>query len=191
MVLTINPAVCGGRRLWVRDMLLFFGGAVGGAFASLAVASLVVAGIGLLGTSLQSRAVAASLLYVAVRDFGFRVTVPYRSAQVPEWLRRVVPSWMTALVYGAMLGGGFLTLYTFSSHFAMWASAPLVAGTFGMAAIAAAFAFGKTLVVMSAIGTVNLDQVEGRVRTSAAGQRILRLANGTLTILVAVVILTS
>jgi hypothetical protein len=60
-----------------------------------------------------------------------------------------------------------------------------------MAAIAAAFAFGKTLVVMSAIGTVNLDQVEGRVRTSAAGQRILRLANGTLTILVAVVILTS
>jgi hypothetical protein len=88
------------------------------------------------------------------KDAGLRVPVPYRPVQVPQVLRYVLSPTLLAWTYGAHLGAGFLTRYTYSTHTAVMLSLPLFVEmpllVFGSLL---AFAVGKSVALLASLGT--------------------------------------
>lgn len=189
MALTINPAVSRGRRGWIIDSGAFFGGALLGAVASLALCLAVIAGA---SAVLPGELVIGILVFVvvaaALHDLGLPIPLPYRQRQVPEWLREMLPTSAVAFVFGAMLGFGFLTLFTYSTHLALLAALPLLPSLGAMVAALVVFALGKSLVLASVTGTTTLEEVPGRFRWSRPRIRVLRATTAALSLALAVAI---
>ncbi len=186
MVLTINPAVSGGTHRWLRNWLAFFGGATVGALVTATVSLLMFAAVAFV---LSPRGAVVSLtaiiLYAALCDIGLPLPLPYRNAQVPEWLRDALPLPIVAATYGALLGSGFLTLFTYSSHLAAFAALPMLKSTAEIMVVVGSFALGKSVVLAWAIGAESLDEVEARVTLNPRSVSALRAANAVVSAFVA------
>lgn len=186
MALTINPAVSGTRKRWFIHIAAFFIGVWLGGLISLAV---VIAVVGGLGSLLPRVALAACLLgvifWAAAKDLGAPLWLPYRQRQVPEWLRDALPPGAIAVLYGVMLGVGFLTLFTYSTQLAMLVALPLVRSEAIMLGAIAAFAAGKTLVLAVATGASSSAAVGARFHWTRHRARVLRLTTAFVSVVVA------
>jgi hypothetical protein len=186
MALTINPAVSRGQRGWLVDSASFFAGTLVGATASLAVCLAVVLA---LSTVVPPGLVVGTLVVVvvaaALHDLGLPVPLPYRQRQVPEVLRDLLPTSVVAFVFGAMLGVGFLTLFTYSTHLAVLVALPLLPSLGAMLAAVVVFALGKSLVLASVAGTTTLEEVPLRFRWSRTRIRVLRATTAALSLALA------
>jgi hypothetical protein len=114
------------------------------------------------------------LVWAILSDIGLPFKIPYRSKQVPEWLRAILPISAVALTYGFMLGVGFLTLFTYSAQVAMLAAIPFQAGLAEVVMIGGIFAFGKTLVLVTGLKTDSVDEITSRFQCGVRGMRVLR-----------------
>src|SRR5207244_13644578 len=85
------------------------------------------------------------------------------------------------LAYGAQLGTGFLTRYTYSTHTAAMLLVPLAANDPAVIAVTvAALALGKGLVVIASAGTTTDDgagAIDVRLRWRPRGLQIMRSVN--------------
>lgn len=189
MALTINPAVSRGNRGWLVDSAFFFAGTLVGATASLVLCLAVVLA---LGAVLPGGLVAGLLVVIvaaaALHDLGLPFPLPYRQRQVPEPLRELLPTSAVALVFGAMLGVGFLTLFTYSTHLALLVAMPFLPSVGAMLAAVAVFALGKSLVLVSVAGAATLEEVPLRFRWSRPRIRVLRATTATLSLAIAAVV---
>ena len=190
MALTINPAVSRGNRNWLAHSASFTAGTFFGGLIALALSLLTVA---LLRTVAPEGAVrvllAAVVVWAALHDLGLPLPLPYRQRQVPEWLRDLLPPGVTALVYGVMLGVGFLTLFTYSAHLAVLAALPLLGSLTVMLAVIALFALSKSLVLLSAAGASSLEEIPLRFHWTRNRQRLLRATTAAVSLAVAATLL--
>lgn len=163
MALTLSPAGRGAPR-WLTSA----GAYVVGVFAGGMVALLVTLVVYESASSFLPLGAVATLAIIAIgvgvlRDVGASVPVPYRDVQVPEHLRHVLPIEATAVAYGAQLGFGFSTKFTFGLHLAMIAMLPFLSSIGEMMLVIGLFAVGKGLVLVTAIGTEDAgDRFAGR-----------------------------
>ncbi len=146
MALTIDLAGSGSRANWVLNVGAFFAGTLLGGLAS---AALVIAGVSALSSflprSLLIGAICSAIGLAAVREVGIPVPVPYRTKQVPEWWRSVMPLRTASFAYGVLLGLGFATPFTSSAHMATVLSLPLLGSTSHVIMVIAVLAFGRIL----------------------------------------------
>jgi hypothetical protein len=151
MALTINPVVNGvAIGTFVRHAALFVAGAAAGASTTAIVVWAAVQGALDIAPAPLVAAVAGGVVAVCIlRDAGAPVPTPYIAKQVPEWLRRIVPLGFTAVVYGWLLGLGFVTRYTFAAHSAVVVGAAFVSLEFAIA-MSLVLALGKGLVFLAA-----------------------------------------
>src|SRR5579884_801823 len=127
MALTINPAVSGSRRHWFAHIVAFAIGAWLGGLLSLAVVIVIIDELRrVAGTSMVAVCVLGLISWTVAKDLGIPLWVPYRQRQVPEWLRDALPPGAIALLYGSMLGVGFLTLFTYSTQLAFLLALPFL-----------------------------------------------------------------
>jgi hypothetical protein len=193
--MSINPAVGRvSRRRWRLHVGVFALGVSIGALATyVAVRALYV----LVATVSPAAWLAVALPMVglaAVHDLGMAVPIPYPARrQVPEWLRRVAPPGVTAAAFGAQLGTGFLTRFTYSTHTGFVALLATQAPPVVVGSAVLIFALTKSIVVATSSTDVAPASHErmllGRFRLR--GQGALRVANGVLTIATAAVLLTN
>lgn len=195
MAMTFAPAVCGGSefRFW-GHVLLFWTGAALGAVITGATAYAVVHLLLLVAPKTVAVGAAISLAGLCIaRDAGLPLWVPYRKEQVPEWLRRMLPSELTAVIYGWMIGLGFATRYTYSGHFAMVVGAAFLSFP-ALVGVAVLFAASKTLVIVLAprVGLSEIGEAcDRRFLYRRYGTHALRGANATLSALVLALLLFS
>jgi hypothetical protein len=105
--------------------------------------------------------------------------VPYRNVQVPQVLRYLLPPSLLALAFGAQLGTGFLTRYTYSTHTAAMLLLPLAINDPAVIVMTVvAFALGKGLVVIASAGTTSDGDAENRRPAAMAAARLADHANG-------------
>lgn len=179
MALTINPAVSRTRTRFTAYAAAFFAGSLMGALATSAAVLLCVA----LLDAILPWTVVRTMLLVAIslailHDLGVPVRLPYRQQQVPEWLRDAMPQSAVALVYGSMLGAGFLTLFTYSAQVAMLAALPTLPSFSVLLLVVSVFAFGKTIVLASTFGVDSVDQISQRFTVDRGMMRLLRFTTG-------------
>jgi hypothetical protein len=110
MVESITPVVYGGRGRWVRALALH----VLGATLIAVVFGAAVGGVGaLLGAPFGRAGLVAVAAVAALYALGtlprLSVPVPQLRRQVPDWWRTFFSPSVTAFLYGAGLGIGFLT----------------------------------------------------------------------------------
>ena len=194
MAATINPAVSGVTyRRWLAHVAAF---AVA-VFVSAAAVYVVVRALfaivaGTVGPGAWLAAGGVVLATCVLRDIGVSVPVPYRNVQVPEWVRATLPPGATAFAYGAHLGLGFLTRFTYSTHAAFVLALPFVHGVGLVAAVLAVFALGKIVVLFVAVGRGPFHEFEetyyARIRAPRGGVLALRLANATAAVAVAMAV---
>ncbi len=196
MAMTFTPAVCGGRqfRFWLH-VFLFWAGAMIGAVATGLAAYGAVQQLRLVLPHGAVAGVAVGLMGVCIaRDLGARVWVPYRKQQVPEWLRKMVPTSVSAFAYGAMIGLGFATRYTYSAHSAMVVGAAFL-NLPAIIALAATFAAGKSVAVAATPKRAPLSEVghafDERFFFRRYGAHTLRAASVLLSSAVAFAIIAS
>jgi hypothetical protein len=176
MALTINPAVCGGTRRFVLHTSFFFIGSLLGALATLVV---VVPLFSLFRLILPPHLVPFLLLpvcWAVLHDLGLRVPLPYRKRQVPEWLRDTLPEAAVAVIFGFMLGVGFLTLFTVSTQLAFVLSLGYLSSFGQMMLVVGAFAAGKTIVLLCGMGAKSLEDVSCRVGWDFRRAGVLRVS---------------
>lgn len=189
MAMTINPAVSGGRYRWFRDVAAFFVGAAFGAAIALSAVLLVVdVAAAILPFDWLIAGAVAVIAWAALHDLGVPLPLPYRERQVPDWLRDVLPPVVVAAVFGAMLGVGFLTLFTYSTHLAVLVSLPFLDSAGAMLAAVMVFAAGKTAVLAGVAGVHSLDAIPAY--WNPARVRILRLATAATSLVVGLALLT-
>jgi hypothetical protein len=192
MALTINPAVSRGHRPWLVDSVAFFVGALFGGFVSLLLMLFIAQALGLAFADHRLALVGAAVVALAaLHDVGVPTPLPYRPRQVPEWLREVLPPTAVAIVFGFMLGIGFLTLFTYSVHLAMLIGLPFLDSLGQMLAVVAVFAFGKSLVLVAATGASRLERIAPRFRWTRWRQRLLRAATATASTAIACALVVS
>ena len=113
MVETITPVVYGGRARWVGALILH---ALGATLAAVLFGAALGAVGGMLGAPFGRAGMlvvgAFALLYAAGTLPGVHVAVPQLRRQVPDWWRTFFSPPVTAFLYGAGLGIGFLTFLT-------------------------------------------------------------------------------
>lgn len=178
MALTINPVVSRTRNEFLSSSALFFLGAtIGSLIASLIVVVAYAYLIRLIGPAVLLALVALVIVLAILRDFGVRVRLPYRSAQVPEWLRDVLPPPVVAFCFGVLLGTGVLTLFTYSAHLGMLLTIPLLSSGSQIILAALLFAAGKTLVIVGTLGIESLDRVSQRFVWTPTRLRVLRITS--------------
>lgn len=182
MAMTIGPAVCPARRLRLGAQAMFFVGTFLGA--------LVTYGLlrGLFITELHEGRIVllVAILVVGVcgslRDLGKRAPVPYVNKQVPEWLRGIVPLPVTSVIYGFLLGLGFVTKFTYGAHLTL----VLVLATTEppRAAFAGLLLYAIARTVATSIGRT--EQSPGTLaltfQRQSAYQRYVRMASIALTV---------
>lgn len=189
MGLTINPAVSGSTRAWLGQVGLFWIGTFAGALAATTVTLLVAGTMMLVLPDSLFGALTLVVLFLAVlADFRLGVRLPYRNRQVPELWRRALPAGAVAVVYGAMLGFGFVTLFTTSAHIAMIAALPHLQSLPAVLGAAALLAFGKTLVLVPSIRCRTLDEVSSCYVIGDRDIWILRGTTASVTSIVGIVL---
>lgn len=153
MALSINPAVSRSLSRWGFHAAVFLVGSAIGVLASYALALGVIEAIRNLLSVEVAAALAVLIVAIAIiRELGVRVPLPYRVRQVPEGWRGTMPVWGFSLAYGIMLGFGFLSPYTYSTHLAMLLGLPFVSSIASVATALLLFAVGKTLVLFATLG---------------------------------------
>jgi hypothetical protein len=178
MALTINSAVSGGRRLWVRNSMLHTAGVVGGALVSVLSAAAVVAVTARIEAMPVLRASACALVVLALcRDMGLNAPVPYGRSQVPEYWRDMMPLGVVALAYGLLLGTGFLTRYVGSPHLAMIALITLVGGPQTILIGCGAYAVGKVAVLATGGSASRVADVERELSWDCRGAAAIRVVS--------------
>lgn len=189
MALTVNPAVSGGRRKWALHTLLFGSGVfLGGLTSVLGVAILVALAAGILSESVVVGIIAAALVWAALADLGLQLPLPYLDRQVPEWFRDVLPQAAVALSFGAMLGTGFFTMFTYSAHATMLLLLAFQPTTQKIVWAIGLFALGKTLVLLVPLGTSSLGSVTELFRWTKAGTRTLKATTSGVTLVAAALV---
>lgn len=189
MVLTINPAVSGGTRKWLIDSLMFFAGAFVGGLTSIVAVALLTHALSVVVSGKIVFVIAVALALAGMsRDLGLPIPLPYRPQQVPEEWRTFLPTSVVAVAFGAMLGFGFITLFTFYAHLAAMTLVPFVSPLVALG-MAAALALGKTMSLVLALGTTTLQDVEDRVERAPARRSLLRLTSAVLSAVTVLVIL--
>jgi hypothetical protein len=187
MALTINPAVSGGRANFILHSAAFAGGAFMGALIS---AFLLVLVYGVLVTFFPEDWVTAGALalitWAVLHDLGAPVQLPYRPGQVPEWFRRALPPGAVALAFGMQLGVGFLTFFTYSAQLAMLVALPFLGSLGDILLVIGVFSIGKTLVLLTTLGTTSVDQITPRFKWTVARARILRITTACTSVIVGV-----
>jgi hypothetical protein len=195
MAMTINPAVSrASYRRWLLHVALFALGVSGGALTTYFATRglyLLVSGVSASAWLLLAISV---LVLAALRDLGAPAPVPYRNGkQVPEWLRRMLPTGAVATVYGAELGTGFLTRFTYSAHtaFAVMLAAQAHAGWIALAI--AAFAAGKSIVLFTSVAPKGERKFQDRFerRLPSHGFGVLRVGNAALTVATAIILIAT
>lgn len=176
MALTINPAVGRGRHDWIGHGALFVVGAIVGALAALAVIIALTAAVSAVSPAASVAAALFAIVWAVLHDIGLPTSLPYRQQQVPETLRDVLPPSVVAAVFGAMLGFGFLTFFTYSVQLAVLLVLPYVHETVAIATVIV-FALGKAVVLLSAVGAETVDVVGSRFHWTQRGARVLRGAS--------------
>lgn len=148
MAMSINPAVSGSRRRFYLAGLTYLVGVFLGAALTVAILFVVVQSVAGEVAPLRWLGMAAvvAITWVASRDLGTSVLVPYRNKQVPERFRGLLPPSAVAGAFGFQLGTTFLTRYTNSAPFAALVGSVFLP-TGEALAVLAAFAFGKTIVL--------------------------------------------
>src|SRR5919197_4832588 len=182
MVQTITPVVHGGSRMkWAVSVALHALGATVSASvlgAGLGVAGLALGapwgrwGIALIG--------AVATAYAARELIGVPLPLPQLRRQVPEWWRTFFSPRMSALLYGAGLGVGFVTYLSFGT-FAAVVAAAVVSGRplLGLALVAPfGLARGLAVTVVASGRTGDaVNRVVDRLDHMAVS-RVPRIANG-------------
>jgi hypothetical protein len=187
MALSINPAVSGvSQRKFALHILYFWIGLSTGALVTGSAAYLAVSTVRhVLPTPAVAVVCFLPLVLVVLHDAGLPTPVPYPDAQVPEWLRRIVPPGVFSPAYGAMLGMGFLTRYTFSAHFAMIFGVAFLSGLRGVLLVSLAFATGKIIVFLPAPKKASISelgkQFDARYYIRRHGHFALRAASVAVT----------
>jgi hypothetical protein len=180
---SLNPAVSrAGYRRWLGHLTVYVLAVALGAAATTFVLVVLSTGVERIGGKIAWFSVAAPVVALAVtRDLGARTPVPYRNVQVPQVLRYLLPPSLLALAYGAHLGTGFLTRYTYSTHTAAMLLLPLATNNPALIVMTiAALALGKGLVVIASAGTTSDEGAEGidvRLRWRPRGLQIMRCVN--------------
>jgi hypothetical protein len=185
MAMTINPAVSGGKQGWLRHSgALFVGVFVGGVISMAAVLAVFAAARVFLSSHGLALAAAAVIVWAALHDLGVPIPLPYRPRQVPDWFREVFPPGVVAVAFGGMLGVGFLTLFTYSTHLAILMAIPFIPSFGTMLAVIGLFAFGKTLVLAGVANVSTLEDID--VRWNRRGIAALRVATALVSLGLAV-----
>lgn len=190
MALTINPVVSRTSRSWALHTFSFLVGTFVGSLVPL-LAALLLAEFLRSATSENAVLVGAvaAICWGMLHDLGAPVPLPYRSKQVPEWLRGALPPVALAATFGFMLGLGFFTLFTYSTHIALVAGFPFVNSLGGMLLVNCAFAVGKTIVLAASFGASSLSEITPRFRWSPAGDRVLRATTVSASLFIALAII--
>lgn len=170
-------------------------GVFAGSLLPLLTGVLAVAAATALSSEEGARIIVSGLVLLSVlRDLGVPVPLPYRSKQVPEWLRDVASPGLTAGVFGFMLGAGFLTLFTYSTHLAVILALPFLKSGAEMAAVLVAFALGKTVVLLVTWNLRHVTDIESiapAFRWTTPRRRVLRTATASMSILVVLALIAS
>lgn len=179
----LNPAVSrAGYRRWLGHLSLYVLAVALGGLATWFVVVILATGFERVGGEIGWVCTAAAIVSLAIaRDLGAGTPVPYRNVQVPQVLRYLLPPSLLALAYGAQLGTGFLTRYTYSTHTATMLLLPLAINDPAVIAMTVgALALGKGVVVVSSVGTTSDEGPQGidrRLRWRPRGLRIMRAVN--------------
>lgn len=160
------------------------GVAAGASLALIVITTLALAVQAVAGRGLWAAIAAVVITLALLRDVGVNAPVPYRAVQVPQVLRYLLRPSALAFAFGAQLGAGFLTRYTYSTHTAFVMALPLALAHTWVAPMAiSVYAVGKALVLVAAVGT-SLDEGPvsvARARWRTARLRLLRYANVAVT----------
>jgi len=137
MVETIAPVVYGTRRRYLTAVFIHTvaAGAAGAVFGGL-LGSIGLAVGGPWGDGGAAVVGVVGLVYAARELFGLPVPIFDRKRQVPDWWRTFYSPNVTATLYGAGLGIGYLTFlrygtYVVVSVVAIASADPLVGAAFG------------------------------------------------------------
>lgn len=181
MVETIAPVVYGSRSRYIVSVTIH-------ALSATAAAGIFGAALGLVGSVLGApwgRAGAAVVVALALAYFlreaaGVPVPTFDRKRQVPEWWRTFFSPPVTAALYGAGLGIGFLTFLGHGTLVVVVALAVAWGDPFVGAALVAPFGFARGMSVL--ITARSSDETEparivARLSDLAARTRWSRLAN--------------
>ena len=180
MVQTITPVVHGGRGKWLGALGLH----VAGATLTAAIFGGLLGGLGALLGAPWGRAgwVTVALLafvYALGELSRAEVAVPALRRQVPDWWRTYFSPGVTAFLYGAGLGVGFLTFLAHGTLLVV-ASAAVVIGDVGWGAfVVGAFGLARGASAVVA-GGVDDDDAGRRLvdRLVRRSDRSRRVANG-------------
>ncbi len=185
MALTINPAVGRSRKRWLSGAAAFSIGTTTGALASALVLGLLIrAGVSLSTQGMVGWVLVGMVVWAALHDLGLPLPMPYRNRQVPEWLRAALPFEALAFAFGLLLGIGFLTLFTYSVHFAFSLLLPLTGDFSSILISAVAFGIGKAVVLIRVSRVDTMSQVREIARVSPS--RTASLALRSMSALVAI-----
>lgn len=193
MAMTMNPVVSrSAARLWFHAGC-FAAGVFAGAMTSLLALSVLFAAAEALFGNGWVAVLSLPIAWAALHDLGVPVPapLPYRQRQVPEWLRGVLSVSAVALVFGFMLGVGFLTLFTYSVHVAFVLTIPLLESTGQMLIALAVFSIAKTLVLVVPVGVRSFEEITPRFAISARSARTLRAVAALSSLAVGLSVLTS
>lgn len=188
MVQTITPVVHGGRGRWLGALGLH----VAGATLTAAIFGGLLGGVGaLLGAPWGRAGWIAVALLAFVYALGelprAEVAVPAMRRQVPDWWRTYFSPHVTAFLYGAGLGVGFLTFLAHGTLLVVASAAVVIGDVWWGAFVVGAFGLARGASAVVAAGVDDDDAgrrlVDRLVRRS---DRARRLANGIA--LVAVVV---
>lgn len=180
---SINPAVSRVRYgRFAGDVVIFATGVFLAAALTFGVIALLgSAVVALIGRWLWSAVVIALAVWVSARDAYPRVPVPYRDVQVPEWIKHTFRPTETAFLYGAHLGVGFLTRFTFGTHMTFMLALPFLGSTPEIVSVLLLFAAGKCVVIVAAVAGRDYNEMERRLgyrlRWRSTGVALLRLTS--------------
>ncbi len=180
MVETITPVVYGGRARWIGGLMLHVAGATitAAAFGALlgAVGEALGAPFGRAGLVALA---ALALVYAAGTLPRVPVAIPQLRRQVPDWWRTFFSPGVTAFLYGAGLGIGFLTFVSTGALVVVSLAAALSGSAAAGAVVVGAFGLARGT---SAIVAANVRSPEdGRRlvdRLSERRDEVRRIATG-------------
>lgn len=191
MALSINPTVSGSLTKWKLDAASFGAGAAVGAVAAYLVVRGIFQALALVLPLSGRVSVATVAIVLAVaREARAPVWLPYRRRQVPEGLR-AWPTTVFSFVYGAMLGFGFVSPFTCSTHLAMLTGLALVTHSGLVALTLSMFALGKSLVLLETISRNASPEAPIVSNTSRIAIFVLHLTTVGMSIVVLTALWTS
>lgn len=195
MAMTVNPAVSGvSYRRWTLHLGMFVAGVAGGALLTYAVVHALYTLLALASPAAWLLVALPVVALAALRDLGVKAPVPYPTGrQVPAWLRHMVAPSVAAVAYGAQLGVGFLTNFTYSTHTAFVALLATQAQIGVVGAGVLAFSLSKSIVLVTSLTPRSehrfLERFQNRLPRH--GRRVLRLASAAFALATAVALIVN